>query len=320
VNAATASDLLLNRRFLTAAGTETYLLFQQQFPMREFCAFEIFEHEAALAELEQRYLFPLISAVDAGGHGLLLDSLVWRAHPDYIRALGYAESDLSRLNRLAAAKTRQAVDAWRQRESRGADEFPVLLTADIGPRGDGYQGSDVSVDEAYGYHRAQLGVLEGSEIDVVCALTMTNANEAIGVARAAAGLGVPILISATVETDGRLPDGSTLREFIRRVDAATDALPLYYLVNCAHPTHLNPTLATARDAGEDWLERFRGFRANSSKMSHEELDNSSVLDRGNPAELASEVAAMQRDYGLSVVGGCCGTDVEHIAEISRALA
>ena len=320
MNAATASNLLLSRQFLTAAGTETYLLFQQQFPMREFCAFEIFEHEAALAELEQRYLFPLISAVDAGGHGLLLDSLVWRAHPDYIRALGYAESDLSRLNRLAAAKTRQAVEAWRQRESRGAGQFPVLLTADIGPRGDGYQGSDVSVDEAFQYHRAQLGALEGSEIDVVCALTMTNANEAIGVTKAAAGLGVPILISATVETDGRLPDGSTLREFIDTVDAATDALPLYYLVNCAHPTHLNPTLEAARDADEAWLERFRGFRANSSRMSHEELDNSSVLDRGNPAELASEVAAMQRDYGLRVVGGCCGTDVEHIAEISRAVA
>ncbi|MGD8340794.1 MAG: homocysteine S-methyltransferase family protein [Gammaproteobacteria bacterium] len=313
-------DLLLSRQFMTAAGTETYLAFQQQFPLREFCAFEIFEHDTALAELEQQYLFPLISAVDAGGHGLLLDALIWRAHPDYIEALGYAESDLARLNQLAASKTRQAVEAWRQRESRDADTFPVLLAADIGPRGDGYQGSDVTVAEAFGYHRAQLGALEGSGVDVVCALTMTNVNEAIGLTEAARELEVPILISATVETDGRLPDGSTLGDFIHRVDDATGSSPLYYLVNCAHPTHLVPSLEAARASGEDWLDRFKGFRANSSKMSHEELDNSTELDRGNPAELAAEVAAMRHDYDLRVVGGCCGTDVEHIAAISRAIA
>ena len=314
-----ARQLLLERQFLTAGGTETYLLFQQEFPMREFCAFEVFEDDDALDELETQYLYPLMSAVDSNGHGLLLDALTWRAHPDYVAALGYPPSDVRRLNELAVARTRAAVEIWRERERRTADDFPVLIGADIGPRGDGYQVADVPTSKAaFDYHRAQLNVLAETNTDVVCAWTMTNANEAIGITRAAAKLDLPIIVSATVETDGRLPDGSKLADFIHRVDDATEALPLFYMVNCAHPTHLNGTLDTAKVRGEDWLERFKGFRANCSKKSHEELDNSTELDRGNPRELATEVAAMLQSYDLRVVGGCCGTDVEHIEAIANA--
>jgi homocysteine S-methyltransferase len=314
--------LLTERQFLTGAGTETYLAFQQQFPLREFCAFEIFEHDEALAELETQYLYPLMSAVADNGHGLLLDALVWRAHPDFIAALGYPPGDIGRLNELAVERTRDAIATWRQRESRSADQFPVLVAADIGPRGDGYKvESDVpSVDAALRYHEVQLQALANTAVDVVCALTMTSANEAIGIVKAAAALELPIIMSATVETDGRLPDGSSLADFVRRVDDATGALPAYYMVNCAHPTHLAPTLAEAKAQGQDWLERFKGFRANSSKMSHEELDNSTELDRGNPGELAAELAALQQRHDLRILGGCCGTDVEHISEIASAAA
>ena len=174
------------------------------------------------------------------------------------------------------------------------------------------------MEAAFDYHRAQLSVLAGTGVDVVCAWTMTNANEAIGITRAAAELDLPIIVSPTVETDGRLPDGSDLGEFIRRVDDATHAAPLFYMVNCAHPTHLAPTLESAKRRGEDWLRRFRGLRANCSKKSHAELDNSTELDRGNPEELADELAALQKAYDFQVLGGCCGTDVEHISEIARA--
>lgn len=318
----TAAQLLGERQFLTGAGTETYLLFQQEFPLREFCAFELLDHDAALAEFERRYLFPLMSTVDAHGHGLLLDALLWRAHPDFVAALGYAPGDVRRLNQLGVTRTRAAVESWRARESRSAEAFPVLVVADIGPRGDGYNiGSGApSVESARRYHRAQIDALTGADFDVLCAWTMTSANEAIGIATAAAELERPMIVSPTVETDGRLPDGTTLADFIRRVDDATDALPLFYMVNCAHPTHVESTLEAAESSGADWLERFRGFRANCSRKSHEELDNSTELDRGDPRELAVELAAMQRRHGLRVIGGCCGTDVEHITEMARATA
>ena len=313
------AQLLSERHFLTAGGTETYLLFQQQFPMREFCAFEIFNDEDAIAKLESDYLYPLMSAVDEHGHGMLLDTLTWRAHPDYIAALGYSPSDIKTLNELAVSRTKAVIDTWRVRESRTKDEFPVLIAAEIGPRGDGYRVDDSpTVEAAFDYHQAQIKVLAGTEVDVLCAWTMTNANEAIGIAKVAEELDLPVIISPTVETDGRLPDGSNLGDFIRRVDDATNAFPVFYTVNCAHPTHLMPTLDEAKAEGQSWLTRFGGFRANSSKKSHEELDNSAALDRGNPRELAKEVATMQQTHDLKLVGGCCGTDIEHITAIAAA--
>ena len=308
------------RAFLSSAGSETYLLFQQRFPLREFCAFEVFDDDAAIEELRRGFLFPLLDAAHAHSRGLLLDTLVWRAHPDFIGALGRPATDLARVNELAVAETRAAVEAWRELSPEHADQV-TLLAADIGPRGDGYKvaEADLTADAAQDYHRQQLAVLAGAGIDLVCALTMTTPAEAIGIARAAAELGRPIVISATVETDGRLPDGSSLGDFIGAVDDATGGGPLFYMVNCAHPNHLSPALEAAAEADSGWLERFKGFRSNASDKSHEELDESTELDRGDPRALAREVAAMQRAYSLRVVGGCCGTDAEHIAAIAAEL-
>jgi homocysteine S-methyltransferase len=316
------TQLLAQRPFLTCAGTETWLYFEQKFPLREFCAFEVFDHEDALTELEENYLFPLMSAVSATGQGLLVDALTWRAHPDFVAALGFPPGDIKRINAVAVARTRDAVERWRNQTGTTAAEFPVLIAADIGPRGDGYkvEGDTISVEAAQRYHQVQIESLADTDIDLVCAYTMTSANESIGLAKAAKQLQCPIIISPTVETDGRLPDGKTLGSFVSRLDDATAGLPLFYMVNCAHPTHLAPALDRARDAGEGWLERFRGFRANCSRKSHAELDNSTELDRGNPRELAAELAAMRDAHRLTLLGGCCGTDVEHIAAIAEATA
>jgi methionine synthase I (cobalamin-dependent) len=54
-------------------------------------------------------------------------------------------------------------------------------------------------------------------------------------------------------------------------------------------------------------------------MSHAELDESPVLDDGDPEELGADYRAlMARLPKLRVLGGCCGTDHRHIAAISHA--
>jgi len=316
-----AKALESGRTFLTPGGTETYMLFQQGFPLRDGCAFEILDDEPAWARLERDYLAPIFSSAHEHGHGLLLDTLVWRAQPDFVAALGHPASDLARFNALGVARTREAVARWRAGRA-DRDVFEVLITADVGPRGDGYQVADreLTPEAARDYHRQQIGALAAAGVDLVCALTMTSVAEAIGVTLAAREHGLPVIVSPTVETDGTLPDGSALGDMIHRVDEATGGAPILYMVNCAHPTHLAPALAKARAEKADWLGRFKGIRANSSKMSHAELDDSPELDRGNPAELGREVAELQRAYGLSVIGGCCGTDAEHLGEIAAAAA
>ncbi len=310
--------LLARYTFLTNAGTETYLVFQQGFELPEFAAFVVHEDEDAWAELERRHLDPILRTAADSGCGLMLDALVWRAQPDFLAKLGRAPHELGPINARSVSRTRASADRWRQAHGHDDESLPVLVVADVGPRGDGYRVDDAALapGAARDYHLAQLEALAEAGVDLVCALTMTTAAEAIGIVEASSACGLPALVSPTVETDGRLPDGTTLGAFVARVDDATAAAPLFYMVNCAHPSHLLPSLEASRAQGEAWLSRFRGFRANASAKSHEELDESTELDRGDVRALADLMAQMRATYDLRVIGGCCGTDHEHLAAMA----
>jgi S-methylmethionine-dependent homocysteine/selenocysteine methylase len=157
--------------------------------------------------------------------------------------------------------------------------------------------------------------LAAAGADMVSAITMTTSAEAIGIARAARSVGVPAVISFTLETDGRLPSGESLEAAINAVDAATDGYPLYFMINCAHPSHFAAQLT----GGGAWLQRLRGLRANASRLSHAELDVMTELDAGDCAELADDYAELRRRLPqLTILGGCCGTDSRHVAAIARA--
>ena len=150
---------------------------------------------------------------------------------------------------------------------------------------------------------------------MVTAITMTYVEEAVGLTRAAIAAGMPVVISFTVETDGRLPSGQPLGEAIQQVDDETDRGPAYYMVNCAHPTHFDEVL----ESDGQWRERIRGVRANASTMSHAELDEATELDDGDPADLGARYAALAAKLpNLNVLGGCCGTDHRHVREACAA--
>jgi S-methylmethionine-dependent homocysteine/selenocysteine methylase len=202
------------------------------------------------------------------------------------------------------------------REGCESARSPMVISGCVGPRGDGYNpGHLMSADEAEAYHAVQVRTFAESEADLVTAVTMTNVEEAIGVTRAAAQAGMPVAISFTLETDGRLPTGETLKEAVAAVDEATGGAPLYYMINCAHPTHFADVLAT----GEPWLMRLRGLRANASKRSHEELDAAPDLDAGDPAELGADYRKLLRLVPhVNILGGCCGTDHRHVEAIYEA--
>jgi S-methylmethionine-dependent homocysteine/selenocysteine methylase len=167
-------------------------------------------------------------------------------------------------------------------------------------------------EQAARYHSPQIRTYRDAGADIVTAVTMTYAEEALGIADAAGVLEIPSVISFTVETDGRLPNGQTLREAIALVDARAARAPAYYMINCAHPTHF----ASELSAGASWLSRIVGLRANASCRSHAELDASTNLDAGNPAELGEQYRQLRQLLPrLNVLGGCCGTDHHHIEAI-----
>jgi len=290
--------------FLTDGGIETTLIFHEGLELPDFAAFHLLKDAAGTAAL-RRYFGTYAEIAERFETGLILESATWRASADWGARLGYSKAALADANRAAIALLEEL-----QTKSQ-----PVVISGCVGPRGDGYVPSNaMSADEAAGYHRAQIETFADTAADMVCAVTMNYTQEAIGVARAAQGAGMPVAIAFTVETDGRLPTGQELGLAIREVDDATDGYPSYYMVNCAHPTHFADVLA-----GE-WTKRIQGLRANASCRSHAELNEAADLDIGNPAELASLYARLRREAlpRLNVMGGCCGTDHRHVEAIAQA--
>jgi homocysteine S-methyltransferase len=239
----------------------------------------------------------------------VLEAPTWRANPAWGAQLGYSLDELAEANRRAVG----FVAEIRDREEEPGR--PFVVNATIGPEGDAYAPeSRMTADEAEAYHSWQAGVFAGTEADQVTGLTITYVEEAIGIVRAAAAAGLPVAMSFTVETDGRLPTGQPLAEAIEQVDAETGAAAAYFMVNCAHPTHF----LTVLDEPGPW-DRILGIRANASEASHAELDEAVELDAGDPADLARRYVEIgERLPHLTVLGGCCGTDHRHIACVAEA--
>ena len=85
------------------------------------------------------------------------------------------------------------------------------------------------------------------------------------------------------------------------------------MVNCAHPDHFTSVLVD-----EPWLQRVKGFVANASRCSHAELDKAVSLDDGDPFELGAQLAELRRRFPhVSILGGCCGTDMRHMKNLAE---
>jgi S-methylmethionine-dependent homocysteine/selenocysteine methylase len=295
---------------LTDGGIETTLIFHEGATLPYFASFVLLEDEAGTALL-RRYFERYAELAHTEGLGLVLETPTWRANPDWAAKLGYDAPALAEANRRSV----DLLLGIRQSFESGCTR--IVISGNLGPRGDGYDpGRRMSVAEARGYHAPQIETFAATDADMIAAFTMNYVQEAVGIVRAARAAAMPVAISFTAETDGRLPSGVTLEEAIRATDEASDGYPAYYMINCAHPTHLQPAL----DRPGEWRDRIRGLRANASRRSHKELDESPDLDAGNPEELGREYRELRAALrNLCVVGGCCGTDHRHVAAIARAM-
>ncbi|WP_019877760.1 homocysteine S-methyltransferase family protein [Sporichthya polymorpha] len=282
-------------QWVTDGGLETDLLFHHGVDLPEFAAFPLVEDSNG-RKLLTDYFVRYVAIAAAAGAGLVLETPTWRANPDWAAKVGYDAAALDRVNQAAVELVR-----------RTPADVPLRVSGSVGPRGDGYVAAGTEADEAAEYHAPQLNAFAAAGADVVHAMTMTGPGEAIGIVRAARAAGLPVGISFTVETDGRLPDGTPLSAAIASVDAAE--APDWYGVNCAHPTHVSPGLD-----GGDWQQRITVFRPNASTLTHAELDAMEVLDEGDRPLLRSSTEALLANLpSVTTLGGCCGTDSSHVA-------
>lgn len=296
-------------RMITDGGLETTLIFSEGIDLPLFAAFTALDTDKGVATMDA-YMERHARIALAEQRGFLMDTPTWRASARWAAELGVSHDKLRAVHREAVCALKVLRDRLEQPETS-----PFVINGVIGPQDDGYAPARLlTEDQAEAYHSVQIGWFDEFGADMVSAITMTYTEEAIGIARAAKAKAIPLAIAFTVETDGNLPSGEMLKDAIARVDAATDAAPAYYMINCAHPDHFAHVLHGA------WTTRIRGIRANASRLSHEELDSADTLDDGDPIELGALYAGLDVLLpNLTVVGGCCGTNHRHIAAICEAL-
>ncbi len=292
---------LQGQLFVTDGGLETDLVFHHGIDLPEFAAYPLLADESGRSLLTNYYDDYAVIAARAAA-GLILEAPTWRSNPNWGAKLGDDAGALHRINT-------GAIEFMAGLRAKYADTVPIVqVSGAIGPRGDGYRtDGEVDPDEAREYHGAQVRAFAEAGADLALAMTLTEPGEAIGIVQAARAAGLPIAIAFTVETDGHLPGGKSLAEAITEVDAS--APPDYFLVNCAHPSHVEAGLVQGA-----WRDRVLGMRPNASLASHAELDEAEVLDEGDPAELASAQRRVAAAFeNATILGGCCGTDARHVA-------
>ena len=257
------------------------------------------------------YFRAFLSLAHESNAGFILDSQTWKAHMHWADDLATHERELHEANRDSVA----FIAGLRAEFSD--NKKPIVLNGVVGPRGNAYgSGTEVVASEAEQYHSTQMGWLAETDVDMVTAVTFPHPEEAIGVVRAARAVELPVVISFTVETDGKLPTGQSLHEAIETVDSATDSAAAYFMVNCAHSDHFAHVLADSAPAC-----RIRGLRCNASRLSHDELDQGEVLDDGDPVEFGRQYKSLAATMPwLNIFGGCCGSDLRHVTQVVRALS
>ena len=252
-----------------------------------------------------------LNNASAHGYGFWLDTKTWRANPDWG----------AKLNEDLEAVWKQTVQANIQfRNEFERDDSPIIVSGAVGPRRDGYtldaKNRD-TIEQAKAYHLPQIKAFTKAGADVISVYTMNHFEEPAGIALACKEVNIPIVISFTVETNGKLASGDSLASAITKIDNISDHYPLFYAINCAHPSHMQEAM---KDNISALQERVQGFFPNSSRKSHAELDESLELDRGEPDKIGKELFSMCKEFGLHarLIGGCCGTSIDHVSNISKA--
>ena len=289
--------------FACYIGMDTELLYRDGIDLPGFASYPLLlnpKHKNLL----RNYYCNLVDLARNQSVGVILDAVTWVANRDRGAELGFTPNDLKKLN-IEAIELIADV-----REEKG--DLPTVLCGQVGPRGDGYAPADqMSTQEAEDYHSEQIETYSNTEADLVSAFTLCYPEEASGVVRAAQRFDMPVAIAFTVETDGQLPTGVSVKEAIEQVDAESDGGALYFLINCAHPDHF-----TRIFSNEPWMKRLRGVVANASRCSHAELDVAEELDEGDPDELGVQVGGLRNQFShFNILGSCCGSNLRHMKRI-----
>lgn len=303
------NNIFTEKYYLTDGGLETTLIFLEGVELTHFAAFELLNNDEGRQKL-RKYYNDYVNVAKKHELGFVFETPTWRANPDWGYLLGYSSPDLDSINQGSVKFLRDLVQEMNIKQD-------AIISGNIGPRGDGYIAEKLmTAEEAKAYHLPQIKSFKEAGADIVSAMTINYSDEAVGIVMAAKELNIPVVISFTVETDGKLPNGESLKDAIQKVDALTRSYATHFMINCAHPEHFRNIL----EEEAVWKSRIKGIRANASLKSHAELNESDTLDTGDKPLLAKGYMELKKLLPqLNIIGGCCGTDHTHMEAVCEKM-
>lgn len=296
--------------YLTEGGQETEIMFKFGHDLPHFAMYTLLDNPQAMAEVRGMYERYLETAARSG-FSVIMGGMDYRASPDWAGLLRYSREGLREVQLRCIDFLRDVARPYLCQIAK------IHVCGIVGPRGDAYAlNRTITAQEAEDYHAVQLENLREAQVDLVSAMTFNNVDEAIGLARAAAAADLPLSLSFSFDSSGRLNSGPTLKEAISAVDGATGpARPDFYGINCSHPLEFEPALEPG-----DWFRRVRSLRPNAVSMEKTALCKLGHLESGDPEDLGRRMGDLAARYEhIDIWGGCCGTWETHLAQIAQGV-
>ncbi len=236
---------------------------------------------------------------------ILLCAPTWRVDKDRIDEAGAPLS----INQDAVAFMK------RFRSRYGSENSRIIAGALLAPKNDCYSAqAALGRSQAAEFHGWQINKLAEADAEVIIAQTMPAVSESLGMADRLAVSGKPYMISFVINRFGSVLDGSPLAEAIDRIDQSAASPPAGYMVNCVYPTFLN-----AEDQSPDLFKRLVGIQANASSKDHDQLDGSEHLQQDPLPDWSRNMRQLHKNYGVKILGGCCGTDHRYLRNLVESL-
>jgi S-methylmethionine-dependent homocysteine/selenocysteine methylase len=265
------------------------------------------QQRSLLADIYKAYL----DIGCATGLPLLLSAPTWRASQERIQSAGYTNRDVNADNFNFLNDLRKSYGAYAEK---------VIICGLMSCRGDAYKPAErLSEKEARQFHSWQAGKLAKAGVDFLLAATLPALSEALGLAAAQAATGKPYIISFVLRPQGTLLDNTPLKEAITTIDAKVHPKPLAYLANCTHASFFRSAVSHEQNASPQIRKRIMGLLANTAALEPEALDNNENLIGEKPEAFGRDMAKLKDEYGLKLLGGCCGTDERHIQALADNL-
>lgn len=288
------SELLSTREWLLGDGATGTNLFNMGLEAGE--APEVW-NESQPEKIRQLY----DGAVNAGSDIFLTNSF----GGNYSRLkLHDRQNDVFTLNRIAAEIGREAADASGRK---------IVVAGSVGPTGEIMEPvGTLSFNSAVEMFEEQAkGLMEGGA-DVLWVETISAPEEYRAAAKAFQNINAPWCGTMSFDTAGRSMMGVTAVDMVNLVQGLENP-PIAFGANCGV-------------GASDLLRTLIGFGT-----AHPTLP---VISKGNAGipkyvhghihydgtpELMAEYAVLARDAGARIIGGCCGTQPEHLVAMKAAL-